>query len=727
MLNSDLVIAGAGASATPIAKSSRASRPDAALTTWNAIMSSPDRFAFGGFILERSQQRVLQSDGRPVNLTPRLFSALLLFVERSGELLDKESMMAALWPGLVVEENNLNQVVHALRRVLGDEAGPFIETVPRRGFRFVAAVTALSADENCPPPRETFGAEASQLTRYLAASLSSASANAFPAAASTWDGRRGSLPGAMSSTPAFSSRNVLLDSIEGSPRNSRERRILLFGATATCALATLGLWRLWPSLREVGVVPPGPIAVLPFNALTSGSGDDSLALGVAESLSARLSSVRGFVVRTMPLDFEGRTFMHDPLLASRELGADWLIDGGLHVSNDELRISARLLRSGDATVTWHGSFSGKLPDIFAIEDRIANELVAQLRPVAQLDATPKEFAWREAGATRRLDAYRLYLAALWRVRWNLPDDVDEAVVLLNQAVKIDPDYALAWILMAKSHRQRLFNEQAEPGNAFGSERTALDRALLLAPNLSTVRIENAYRQWWYEFDWERAANEFRAALAANPNNAEAHVGLGMLMLSTQGRVEEGLQYVRVACELDPTYPGLRLLEAHYLIEAGRVEEGHARADTLLRSFPRWWRVHATIALAHFARAQEEAGLSSLRTAVRLAKTFSRPSAQLGFHLARLGRKQEARTVLAELLAMARIRYVPPTAIAAVQSGVGDIEGALSSLELAAAVRDYHIVSASNDPHWRALRNEPRFSGLIRRMNLDLNKNGLALM
>jgi DNA-binding winged helix-turn-helix (wHTH) protein/TolB-like protein/tetratricopeptide (TPR) repeat protein len=689
-------------------------------------MPSPDRFAFGRFILERSQQRVLQSDGRQVNLTPRLFSALLLFVERAGELLDKESMMTALWPGLVVEENNLNQVVHALRRVLGDEAGPFIETVPRRGFRFVAAVTVLSAHESWPPPRETFGVEPSQSSRDLAAALSRASADALPAAASTWDRRRGLLPGAVFSTPVFSLPHVLLDRIEGSPTNSGGRRILLFGSTAACALATLGLWR-HRSLREVGVVIPGPIAVLPFNALTSGSGDDSLALGVAESLSARLSSVRGFLVRTMPLDFEGRTFMHDSLLASRELGADWVIDGGLHVSDDELRISARLFRSGDATVTWHGSFSGKLPDIFAIEDRIANELVVQLRPVAQLGAVPSQFAWREAGTTRRLDAYRLYLAALWRVRWNLPDDVDEAVVLLNQAVKHDPDYALAWTLMAKCHRQRLFNEQAEPRDAFGSEKTALDRALLLEPNLSTVRIENAYRQWWYEFDWERGANEFRAALAANPNEAEAHVGLGMLMLSTQGKVEEGLRHVRVACELAPTYPGLRLLEAHYLIEAGRVAEGQARADSLLRSFPRWWRVHATIALAHFARAQEEAGLSSLRTAVRLAKTFSRPSAQLGFHLARLGRKEEARTVLAELLAMARIRYVPPTAIAAVQSGVGDIEGALSSLELAAAVRDYRIVSASNDPHWRALRNEPRFSGLMRRMNLDRNKNGLALM
>ena len=117
-------------------------------------MPTSDRYGFGGFVLEHSQQRVLHSDGTPVNLTPRLFSALVLFIESAGELLDKDSMMAALWPGLVVEENNLNQVVHGLRRALNDDGIRFIQTVPRRGFRFVAPVTALPEFTAPPPPGE---------------------------------------------------------------------------------------------------------------------------------------------------------------------------------------------------------------------------------------------------------------------------------------------------------------------------------------------------------------------------------------------------------------------------------------------------------------------------------------------------------------------------------------------------------------------------------------------
>ena len=135
-------------------------------------MPAPDRYAFADFVLERSQQRVLRLDGTALSLTPRLFNALLLFIENAGKLLDKNVLMVALWPGLVVEENNLTQVISGLRRALDDDtlASRFIETVPRRGYRFVASVRPLpDSVEQAPadrtqalaaqPPPETQAAE----------------------------------------------------------------------------------------------------------------------------------------------------------------------------------------------------------------------------------------------------------------------------------------------------------------------------------------------------------------------------------------------------------------------------------------------------------------------------------------------------------------------------------------------------------------------------------------
>src|SRR5450631_2677999 len=116
-------------------------------------MALSERYAFGDFILERSQQRVRNRDGTPLNLTPRLFCALLLFAERPGDLLDKDTLITALWPGLVVEDNNLSQVISALRRALGDDIqdSRYIQTVPRRGFRFIAQVTVLPDEEPANP------------------------------------------------------------------------------------------------------------------------------------------------------------------------------------------------------------------------------------------------------------------------------------------------------------------------------------------------------------------------------------------------------------------------------------------------------------------------------------------------------------------------------------------------------------------------------------------------
>jgi DNA-binding winged helix-turn-helix (wHTH) protein len=129
----------------------------------------PGRYAFGGFVLDPAQQRVLRGDGTALALSPRLFSALLLLAESAGQLLHKDALIEALWPGMVVEENNLNQVVWALRRALGDDAhgSHFIETVPRRGFRFVAAVTVLSADGDWPPPGQPSRGESASPRNWL--------------------------------------------------------------------------------------------------------------------------------------------------------------------------------------------------------------------------------------------------------------------------------------------------------------------------------------------------------------------------------------------------------------------------------------------------------------------------------------------------------------------------------------------------------------------------------
>jgi DNA-binding winged helix-turn-helix (wHTH) protein/TolB-like protein/Tfp pilus assembly protein PilF len=611
--------------------------------------------------LDTNARRLTDSRGHEVELRPQAMEMLCLLADRPNTLVTKQELLAAIWPGMVVTDDSLVQAVGDIRRALGDAQHRIVATVPKRGYRLV-----LASAELAPPAPEQAGVDAR------------------------------------------------------TPHHLR-RRTVLFGTAAVCGLAAATTWWLRP-LVAAGRAGPPAVAVLPFTAFSSAPGDESLAMGMADSLTARLSAVPGLVVRTVPFVHEGSGSMHDPVLAARDLAVDWIVDGGLHDAGGLMRISARLLRAVDGSAAWHDTYVEKGAGIFTIQEQIAGQLVAQLRPSARAERS----TWPEAGGTRNLEAYRLYLSALWRHHWALPGDVGDAIQLLDQAVAIDPDYALAWTLLAQCHRQRILGEDAEPAEAFRSAKPAIERALLLEPDLSKARTERAFGWWLYEFDWERSVGEFHRALANNRNEARAYLGLAMLLLCTCGRVDEGLRHLRTACELDRTSPGVKVVEAHFLIERGRLEEARVRARHVLDVDSKWWLAHATMARLQFAQGRDDAGLSSLRAAARLQNASLRAKALLGVHLARVGLPEEARAVLSELVSTARTRYVPPTATGAVQAALGETAAALSSLELAAAVHDHRIVCAHNDPHWQALRREPRFTALLARLQLDRYGKGCSL-
>ncbi|MEO5771667.1 MAG: winged helix-turn-helix domain-containing protein, partial [Burkholderiaceae bacterium] len=245
-------------------------------------MPVPDRLAFGDFVLERSQQRVTHRNGTQLNLTPRHFSALLLFAERAGQLLDKDTLMLALWPGLVVEENNLSQVVSSLRRALGDDTqgSRYIQTVPRRGFRFVAAVTALPDADELPHTDPLPHAD-------------------LPA-----------------STP-----------VPPDDPSKRHTLRLALAAGATAVVAGTAWWVLRGTPAAAPATKSPTLAVLPFKPLVAEGRDELLEVGMADSLIARLSTVPGLVVRSVGSVLRYAGPAQDPVLAARELDVTWIVDG----------------------------------------------------------------------------------------------------------------------------------------------------------------------------------------------------------------------------------------------------------------------------------------------------------------------------------------------------------------------------------------------------------------
>ena len=649
----------------------------------SAKLASP-RYAFGDFVLDRSQQEVRRLDGTALNLSPRLFNALLLFIEHAGELLDKDALMRALWPGLVVDENSLSQVVSSLRRALADDpvASRYIQTVPRRGFRFVADVTALS--DSSP----------------------------------MWTTQQ---------TPADDSlhRDSGTPTRSGTARAASRRRWLqlaLAGGTAA-SLGGVALWASRRTPRADGAARSTTLAVLPFKPLAAEARDELLEMGMADSLIARLSIVPGLVVRSVGSVRRYAGIDQDPLRAARELDVAWVVDGSLQRRGEQLRVTARLLRSTDGSAAWTGTFDEKFTGVFELQDAISARVAKVLAPSLEVFAGAHP-GGAALGGTRNTDAYQLYLAAARYAQDMRADGLRKSMALYRQALDIDPDYALAWAGLAETHRRTLFGTDARPSDALEPADVAIRRALALVPDLAEARAEQAFKLYYFDFDWPGAERGFRHAIAINPNVAVAHVGLASLLLN-QDRPDEGFAQLRMSRELDPMSPVYNTLEASYLLAAGRRDEARVRLHRALDIAPGFWLAHCTQALLHLADHETDQAIAEMRRGVDLADGTTRPLALLGMHLARIGQREEARDILGRLLALAKSRYVSPSSIAAVYAALGDVEPALDALDQAFLARDTRLIFLKDDPRLASLRQEPRFVALMQKLKLDGFGPGLA--
>ncbi|HEX7440434.1 MAG TPA: tetratricopeptide repeat protein [Caldimonas sp.] len=621
----------------------------------------------------------MRGDGTALSLTPRQFDALLLFVENAGLLLDKDTLMRALWPGLVVEENNLSQTVSSLRRALGDEppGRRYIQTVARRGFRFIAPVTIdAPVPGSAPPPAPPAGGD--------------------------------------EESPA------------PPPRTSTDRRrwlqLSIVCAGASIAGAAVWAWRraATGSADEAGA--GATLAVLPFKPLAAESRDELLEVGMADSLITRLSTVPGLVVRSVGSVRRYAGSEQDPVRAAQDLDVAWIVDGSLQRRGDQLRVNARLLRARDGTAAWSGSFDEKFTGVFDVQDAISTRVMQAL--VGRLQASAGVPAGTDPGGTRNTEAYELYLAASRHTQGRRAEGLRKSIALYGQAITVDPSYALAHVGLAEALRETMLASDALPASVSEPARAAIQRALTLAPNLGEALAEKGYSLYFFEFDWPGAEREFRRALSFNPNAAVAHFGLAQLLL-TQDRPAEGFVHLRRARELDPMSPFFNTLEAGYLFASGRRAEAHARLQRAFDIAPDFFLALRTLATMQLAEGQPEPAIALLRRAVAQAEGNSRPRAFLGMHLARLGRRDEAREILDQLLQQAGTRYVPSFSLAVLHAALGENATAFDALEKAYAARDPQIVFLKDDPRWVGLRHEPRFEALIRVMKLDRYGPGLS--
>ena len=454
------------------------------------------------------------------------------------------------------------------------------------------------------------------------------------------------------------------------------------------------------------------IAVLPFKPLAVEARDQIFELGMADSLIVKLSTSREIIVSSLSSVRKFTSLEQDAAAAGRELQINSVLEGNVQKSGDRIHVTARLIRVSDGAFLWAGTFDENFTDVFTVQDTISQKVADAL--ALRLSGEEKDRLAKRY--TENLEAYQLYLTG--RYHWNklTPPEIKASLGFFQQAIEKDPTYALAYFGMAEANRSLAINADIPSQDCLPQAKAAASKALELDDSLAEAHASLAFSLIWFDWDWTAAEVQAKRALALNPNSALAHFSYAHL-LSDLGRHDEAIAEMSRALELDPVFLLLRALEGMFLHHAGRDLEAKAKLQKTVEQDPGFWVTHLMLGKIALQLKQYPEAISEFARARELSHGNSEAIASTGYALAQQGNIGEARNVLTELNTLSDQRYVPPYNIALVHAGLGEKEQALQWLGKACEQRDVRITLLKVDPRWNAIRAEPGFSELLKRIGL----------
>ncbi len=615
--------------------------------------------------------------GTPVTVEPKSFEVLVFLIENRGRLIEKKELLDAVWKDAFVTENAMTRVIAQLRKALGDDKkqARYIETAPTRGYRFIPDVQV-----------------AHSVTAHV-----------------------GSSDGEPSAADSHVTGRVLNDTKH--TRRFGSRSALVLAACVGLVLVAAGLLYFW-ILDKPNPSRDGPtrrsIAVLPFKPLVAEGRDESLEMGMADTLITKLSSIEQLMIRPMSAVRKYSGPEQDPVAAGRELGADLVLECSLQKSGDRIRVTARLWNVADAKMLWSETRDQQLTDIFAVQDSIAEQVSTAL--TFRLSPEVKKRLIKHS--TENTEAYYLFVNGSFQLRKGEAENVKKAISYFEKAVAVDPSYALAYASLSESYA-RLGQPGVSllpPKDAMLNSKQAALTALKLDDSLAEAHVSLALTRLRYDWDWRGAEEEFKRALELDPRNPPAHNAYSTY-LSMMGRHDEAIAEQKQALELDPLDIGLNIEMGLRLYVVRRDDEAIEQARRTLAIDPARALLDVAAAWAYEQKGMYEDAIAIYSDLIKRHGENPANLSFLGRAFAVAGRKEEALKVIQDLNERAKRGYVSPYLVANIYARLGDKDQTMIWLEKAYLSRDDWMVWIKVDPVFDVVRSDPRFADLVRRVGL----------
>jgi TolB-like protein/DNA-binding winged helix-turn-helix (wHTH) protein/Tfp pilus assembly protein PilF len=656
----------------------------------NDATAAHPHIRFGIFELDLRASE-LRKKGARVKLQEQPCQILAMLLERPGEIVSREELRNRLWQRdtFVDFDHSLNTAIMRLREVLGDspENPIFIETLSRRGYRFIAPVEEV-APLNGP----------TQKLQRLHSDSHFVAHDAGPAPTGIPQDER-----AAGRAPHY---------LQISTRAITATALLI----AAFALVSVLIFRYArkPSVSSANSEPIKSLVVLPLEDLSAEKNQDYFADGMTDELIASLAKIRQLRVisRTSAMAYKGT---RKPLSEiARDLHVDAVVEGTVLRAGNRVRITAELVQVSTDRHLWAETYESELGNILTLQSQVASAIVNEIR----INLTPEE---QKRLATPRMvnaQAYEDYLKG--RYYWNKRSEegLTKAVEYYQRAADKDPQYALAYAGLADCYDllgSTIIGAMPSADAAPNAKAAAL-KALAIDPSLVDAEITLASIKLNYDWDWQGAENGFKHTIELNPEQATAHQRYS-LYLTAMGRSQESLAEIKRAHELDPLSLSINFSLAWRLYLARQYDQAIQQSRSTIDLDPNFVLAHLVLGQTYQQKGEFELAISELKKAASISPDSPLMLGALGHAYAVAGNAADAEKLREDLIRRSSQQYVSPFYVALIFTGLKENEKALDWLDKAYQDRSNPLIFLKVDPELDPLRSSPRFQDLQRRIGL----------